>query len=206
LSALLGSPELLVERVAAVRLALGGDAVERRAAASVAHLGLTARLVSPLVGAAVLGQQVLRLDPEAVWWRPVLGGPLPLAARVSVLEGVPYAIDLAAALASELSTGPVGALVELTATLSVSRQVLWGNVASAVNGAVATVVRARPDLAAVAVGLGQQLLSGPLLTRTSTGRVAAGFRRRSCCLIYRVSPGKPQPACGDCILNHKGVT
>ena len=110
---------------------------------------------------------------------------------------------------SELTTGPVGDLVELSASLSVSRTVLWGNVASAVNGAVVMVGRSRPDLAGPAATLGRQLLeTAPLLgtsTGTSTGAIGGAmggdFRRLSCCLIYRVGGPGPRAVCGDCVLS-----
>ena len=54
LSVLLDSPAALTERVLAVRAALGGERVEVRTAVSVAQLGLVARLISPMIGVAVL--------------------------------------------------------------------------------------------------------------------------------------------------------
>ncbi|BBA95315.1 hypothetical protein RVR_130 [Actinacidiphila reveromycinica] len=73
-------------RVAAVREVLardGGqraDAVEERVAASVAHLGLVARLLSPYLALAVLyGRVPERVRLRDLRWRPVLGGPYPLA-------------------------------------------------------------------------------------------------------------------------------
>ena len=38
-----------------------------------------------------------------------------------------------------------------------------------------------------------------LLTLDFQGRPLRGFRRRNCCLIYRLSPGRPA-YCGDCVL------
>ena len=76
---------LLAERAAGVRAylaAAGGqppEAVEPRVAASVAHLGLAARLVSPALAAAVLHGRPLGCDLGAVRWQPALGGPVPLS-------------------------------------------------------------------------------------------------------------------------------
>ena len=62
-------------------------AVEFRVAASVTHLGVAARLISPALGMAVLLGRVPRMDPAEVYWQPVLGGPLPLSLPASALAG-----------------------------------------------------------------------------------------------------------------------
>ena len=38
------------------------------------------------------------------------------------------------------------------------------------------------------------------LTGFWDGEPGAGFRRRNCCLIYRLAPSAPAVVCGDCIL------
>jgi ferric iron reductase protein FhuF len=43
------------------------------------------------------------------------------------------------------------------------------------------------------------MLQYPPLTGTYQGRPLQGFRRRNCCLIYRLSPSAPA-YCGDCVL------
>jgi hypothetical protein len=53
--------------------------VTERVAASIVSLGLASRLVSPPLGAAVLGGVVPYLTLDNLWWRPVDGGPVPLA-------------------------------------------------------------------------------------------------------------------------------
>lgn len=203
LADLLATPEPLAQRASAIGDALGGSAVERRTAVSVAHLGLVARLVSPVIGAALLDGRVLELEPAQVWWQPQLGGAMPLLLGDPVLAGLPYGGPVALAVGEFVASGATARLVELAASMSVSRRVLWGNVASAVNGAVTMAARARPDLARQAVSLGQGLLGQPVLSATSTGVVASDFRRRSCCLLYRVAPSGPGTAkalCGDCVL------
>ena len=91
LSTLLDSPDDLRQRIAEVRCALAADrppdAVEFRVAASVTHLGVAARLISPVLGTAVLLGRVPRMDPAEVHWQPVLGGPLPLSVPASALAG-----------------------------------------------------------------------------------------------------------------------
>jgi ferric iron reductase protein FhuF len=83
--------------------------------------------------------------------------------------------------------------------MSVSPRVLWGNVASAVNGAAAMIAATRPDLAGPAAETASAMLANPALTGTFQGRPLRGFRRRNCCLIYRLSPERPA-YCGDCVL------
>jgi ferric iron reductase protein FhuF len=83
--------------------------------------------------------------------------------------------------------------------MAVSRQVLWGNVASAVNGAATMIAAARPELTGAAAEAATSMLDYPALARTYQGRPLTGFRRRNCCLIYRLSPAAPA-YCGDCVL------
>ncbi|MFI7589282.1 (2Fe-2S)-binding protein [Spongisporangium articulatum] len=199
---------LLEERVEAVRAALAGlgnravDDVPVRVAGSVLHLGLAARLVSPVLGAATLTGVAPRLDPETWWWQPVLGGPVP----VSLADGpdVPVAEAVTAVL-----TGPLEVLREALATRpvpgNVPSTVLRGNVASAVNGAYGQVVARRPDLEPAARAVAARFLAHPGLAGTGTGECGPEFRRRSCCLIYRLAPGgaavRGRAAyCGDCVL------
>jgi FhuF 2Fe-2S C-terminal domain len=207
LSTLLDSPEDLQQRIAEVRAALAAgrppDAVEFRVAASVTHLGVAARLISPALGTAVLLGRRLRMDPAEVAWQPVLGGPLPLSLPASALTGPGDQLgagQLASELRQGLLNGPVRALTGLTATMSVSPIVLQGNIASAVNAAAAMIATARPGLASRAGTIRSAVLSAPELAGTWTSS-AAGFRRRSCCLIYRAAPAATSAVCGDCILN-----
>ncbi|MFI0240565.1 (2Fe-2S)-binding protein [Streptomyces sp. NPDC016845] len=165
---------------------------EKRIGWSVAHLGLAARLWSPLLACTVVhgivpdlnnlewadGSSAIRLRGSATG-RPVDRLPDPAQA---VYEQV---------------AGPLAGL-ESTFDVKVAPRLLDGNVASALVGSAAVLLRARPD-------------TGPALTRLThallgTGRlVATGdvtgpeltFRRRSCCLYYR-APGGGK--CGDCCL------
>jgi hypothetical protein len=177
--------------------------VEFRVAASVTHLGVAARLISPALGMAVLLGRVPRMDPAEVYWQPVLGGPLPLSLPASALAGhgdQPGTGQLAGELRRSVLNGPVRALTGVTAAMSVSPIVLQGNIASAVNAAAAMIARARPDLTSQAAAVRRALLSAPELAGTWTSS-AAGFRRRSCCLIYRAAPSAAAAVCGDCILS-----
>ncbi len=157
-----------------------GRPVEFRVAASTGHLALVARLICPAFGAELLGHH---LDLTQARWQPVTEGVMPLSLPTGAI-GV--AGDISALL-----TGPIRTLTELTAGMSVSSKVLWGNVSSAVNGAVMGACRARPDLAARSMALGRSLGTAP----------GPDFRRTSCCLIYRIAPpGDSAIFCGDCVL------
>ncbi|GAA3997043.1 hypothetical protein GCM10022384_50230 [Streptomyces marokkonensis] len=79
---------------------------------------------------------------------------------------------------------------------------MWGNAASALAGAGRELDgwarrHGRGDTAARARSLTAGLLAHPLLTGTGT-LTGTAFRRRSCCLYYRV-PGAG--VCGDCCFS-----
>jgi hypothetical protein len=189
----LDDPTGLAGRVADVRahLAAGGGAVSVRVAASVTHLGLTARLVSPALAVAVRTGRFLTLRPDELWWQPALGGAFPLSM-------VPRAADTPAELLDRLSR-----LVARTRAFSVSERTLWGNVASAINGAATMLGAARPELAAGASAVAATLLDLPPLRATAFRRPDGRFVRRSCCLIYRAAPTGRTAVCGDCVLTAK---
>ena len=183
----------LATRVDAVRTALAHRAgkrpadVEIRVAASVAHLGLIARLLAPAIGAVTLGHSPGSLSLDDLWWQDQLGGPYPL----SVAPGP----------ATEVcGAGP--AVEAITAAIAeryaVSHRVLWGNVGSAANSAAQLISTARTDLTSTAHAAADAILTD---ARIDGGVLRAGpvFRRRSCCLIYRIADDR-SATCGDCIL------
>lgn len=182
----------LRERISYVRGALGDP--EPRVAASIAFQGIAAVIVSPPFAAAALHSVVPALGPSDLHWRPMAGGPFPLWTGPVPLRPVP-------ALAG-LYDEHLPALVDATrAVVPVSAKVLWGNVASVVAGAASMIARARPEAGGRAFEVAAELLgTGPL---AGTGDLLAGrsFRRRSCCLFYRVPGGG---TCGDCILTGPG--
>ena len=106
--------------------------------------------------------------------------------------------ELAAELAGLLG-GPVGLVTDAIAAMSVSRTVLRGNVASAVHGAATVIGTARPGLAGRAADLSAALLASPPLAGAGTV-TAGGFRRGSCCLIYRAAQPPAGAYCADCVL------
>lgn len=208
MAAALVDDDVLVDRVRRVRRALTASApaeVEARVAASVTHLGLTARLVAPALGAAVTGASI-SLQPEHVWWRDELGGPFPLSVvLLGAVDANPGAAD-ANPGAVEAEYGAVdvdlGAVGELSAWFArrypLSTRVLGGNVASAINSAARMIGMAVPDLADPALLHADRFLAHPDI---EDGLLRSGptFKRRSCCLIYRVS-GDRTAVCGDCVL------
>lgn len=177
-----------IERVRAALAASGGrspDRVEWRVAVSVAHLGLVARLIAPAVGATALGSP-LPLDAASWWWQDELGGPFPVSASNRSGDlGIPGSAVEAITLACLRDHGA-------------SPRVLWGNVASAANSAATMIGRARPDLTEATRSAADAFLADE---RVEDGalRVGPGFRRRSCCLIYRLT-GSTAAVCGDCVL------
>ena len=199
-------PAVTAARIQAIRVGIaerGRLAVEdvpHRAAASLAHLGLVSRLLSPSLGAALLGGVVPDLD--GLYWRDVLG-PVPLTLPdprgTSVDAGDPEAVAMA--VGDQLANGPVARLgAAIGAAGQVSSRVLWGNVASAAAGAVRMLAAASPAHAEVAFAVGRRLVARDPLTGTGAfaGPAGAGaFRRRTCCLYYKVPGGG---YCGDCVL------
>lgn len=108
-----------------------------RAAASVDFLGVSARLLSPVLAALATGGTAPVLTLTNVWWRPAVPGPMRLAAT---------ATDHTASLSDAVVAPVVVPLVAAYATtFALSRKVLWGNVGSALNGAAAALGRGRAD-------------------------------------------------------------
>jgi hypothetical protein len=203
LGELISTPGVLAARIGDVRARLAAaagcpaDGVEFRVAASVAQLGLCARLLSPVLGAAAAGW-ALSVDTAQARWVPALGGPFRLSLPAEAAEEAPAGGPSGTAPLILLA-GPVRQLVEAVAALAVSPQVLWGNVAAAASGAATMIAAARPDLAAAAAEAAAAVLRYPALAGTHRGS-PAGFRRRNCCLIYRLSPDGADRYCGDCVL------
>jgi hypothetical protein len=189
-------------RIDATRAALASRAgrpaeeIELRVAASVTHLGLVARLIAPPMAAAATGHR-LGIQPGEIWWQDTLGGPVPLSvaapSRVVAAHGPLEAQTLLDEVIAPLTA-------QTRRLIDVSSQVLWGNVASAINGAAAQVAVRRPDLSRASWATAAALFASPLLSRERQSPGPA-FRRSSCCLIYRISAGDNRAVCGDCILD-----
>ena len=183
------------------------DAIDARAAMSLAHLNLVARLLSPPLAAAAVAGYVPPFALENLRWQPVLGGAAPLA-YVPPAESDGDTDDLVDAFVANVGDSAIIRLTHAVATLAearggISEQVLDGNVASALVTATRLIGDACSESAARrAVELRDGLLATPWLTETFD---LDRSRRRSCCLYYRAVQ---MPAgvvdvssiCGDCVL------
>ena len=194
---------VLDQRVDQVADQLGG--VPRRIAASLLSLSVAARVTALVLGAGTLHGVVPRLH-DRLQWRPWSGGPVPLwIERPEALAADPAGPgDLALRAARELDATLSPLLDAIGAQASVSAQVLWGNVASSLAGALRMLLTQRPDSSSGALALAVGILGHPPLT--GLGEVVEepshptgfGFARRTCCLFYRVPGGG---TCADCVLN-----
>lgn len=202
-----GDTAPLSARVDRVAARLG--ATERRIAASVAQLGLAARLWSIALGSAALRGEVPDLDPARLLWDPLgsspddlrLPGPRPFATAEG---GAGAAVgDLAASVRDVVQYGHLVPLAAaLRADCRISAGLLWGNAGSALAGAVRELGAwsrrsGRPEAGERAAAIGEALFAHPDL-RTTGVSWNGTFRRRSCCLYYRCPSGG---LCGDCVFD-----
>lgn len=192
----------LQQRITDVRATLaaapGAPDVDRRVAASLTHLGLVARLLSPVLGAALLCGALPVAAPEQVHLKLSGANPLPLA--LPAARTVPVAGPGALADALDRSwlipaVQPLSA--EVAARTGLSAQVLDGNTISAIAGALGMAAAAAPELTTLAAATLDAMLEDGTLAGTGARRGDGSFVRRSCCLFYRL-PGAR--TCGDCIL------
>lgn len=198
--------EAVTERVEAARQSLSDRTrlpiteIEERATASIVFLGLAARLVGPAMACAVLADRIPDLRLDHLWWKPIAGGPWPIARSTPPDSAPPASPGLAAELNARILTPIVTPVLEsFAAAYAISSQVMWGNVASSLGGALTMIAAAHPDRTEAAVQLFQDLLDRGSLQGTGDLDLARrAFRRRSCCLFYRV-PGAG--ICGDCVLD-----
>jgi hypothetical protein len=190
----LTDPSVVADRVRAARdtlvamTGLAPDALPDRVIASITFLGLASRLVSPPLAAFVLSGDRPLPRPDQLWWKPVAGGPIPMA-----YSGLDGAGDL---------VGPV--LQTFAERFALSRKVLWGNVASAVAGAAGMLATVRPDRAEAAGRECERILAGTpelagmgALVRPDPASPRRFLVRHNCCLYYRIPGGG---YCGDCVL------
>ncbi|MFF7177461.1 (2Fe-2S)-binding protein [Streptomyces sp. NPDC008121] len=174
---------------------------ERRVAASLAHLGLAARLWSVALGPAVLHGRFPDLDPREVHWDGTATSPDDLwwsgtATRPGTVEELREAV---------LEAHLVPLAHAFRADGRISPRLLWGNAGSALAGALRELVRwaraqGRPDAGERAAALVSGLFAHPDLARTVRG---PALRRTTCCLYYRSPNGG---LCGDCVFEHPPVT
>jgi FhuF 2Fe-2S C-terminal domain len=183
-------PQPLRDRIAHVRRVLGSD---DRVAASITFQGLAALVLSAPLASVVLRGVLPDLTPDTLHWRPSAGGPWPLWCPAPRLRDPG---ELAAQIEENLS--PLVAAVR--AEVSISERLLWGSVGSSVAGGKRLIGAEHPEAAGraaeVAEGLLVGRLAGDLLPAVGPDH-SWTFRRRSCCLYYKVRDGG---LCGDCVL------
>ncbi|MGF1427567.1 (2Fe-2S)-binding protein [Kitasatospora sp. LaBMicrA B282] len=168
---------------------------EPRLAASTLQLGLAARFWSVAIGAALLGDALPDLDPDTThWWQPAEG---PLELWVPHPATRPPRPATAEELHRQVVTGvlaPLGAA--LRTVTPVAEPLLWGNAASALLGTLRVLPTRLGARRAVAAELAGHLLARAPLAGALEG--PPGFKRRSCCLFYRIPGGG---LCGDCTFS-----
>lgn len=188
--------DVLDARIDAVAGQLGAS---RRVAGSLLGLSVSARITGLVLGAAALHGLVPRLH-DRLHWRPWSGGPAPL--WVETPEATPHD-DLGATATAEIERTLQPVLSAIGQQAAVSDQVLWGNVASSVGGALRMILTDRPGTAGRAIQVARAVVGNPPLAGLGEfgpepgHPTGVGFRRRTCCLFYRVPGGG---TCGDCVL------
>ncbi|WP_262386745.1 (2Fe-2S)-binding protein [Streptomyces sp. TRM49041] len=169
---------------------------EYRVAASIAQLGLAARLWSVTLGAAALYGVFPEVTPASLRWDPALSTPDDLWwAGSATRPGTPEALREVVQYGHLVPLGEA-----LRAAGPVSARLLWGNAGSALGGAVRELTswarsHGRPDVAERAAALAAALLDHPDLSGTLQ---LPTLRRRTCCLYYRCPGGG---LCGDCVFD-----
>ncbi|MGV9249901.1 (2Fe-2S)-binding protein [Streptomyces sp. NPDC003697] len=168
---------------------------EPRVAASVAHQGLAARLWSAALGCAALYGRVPDLDAGLLGWDP--DGSAPDDLWLAEVRPLPADAETLARVVLDGHLAPLAAAV--CARHRIAPALLWGNAASALAAAARLLERwalgsGHAGAGAHARDLSARLLAHPRLAATGT-LTRGGFRRRSCCLYYRVPGGG---VCGDC--------
>ncbi|MFE9450792.1 (2Fe-2S)-binding protein [Streptomyces sp. NPDC006739] len=183
----------LAARVRTVADRIG--APEPRVAASVAHQALAARLWSVALGCAALHGRLPDLDPGLLRWDPDATAPDDL--WLTEVRRPPAG---ARTLADAVLHGHLEPLGEsLRARYGIAAGLLRGNAASALAATARELdrwarVNRRTEVAERARARTAELFAHPLLRTTGT-RAGLAFRRRSCCLYYRVPGGG---VCADC--------
>lgn len=189
LAALVGDAALLRARVVRARVLLGTD--EDRVAASWVFSTIAARLVAPVIGAAVLAGRIPELR-----WRAWGDGLVPLR----VVGESPVAGEPAVAVHAALA-GPLATLADsVGARTRVAPGLLRGEAAVVVGKVTGALVRGRPEAAAAVGTVAGHLLARAPLAGAAGVEVVGGLPlvvRRSCCLAYRVPGGH---TCADCPL------
>jgi hypothetical protein len=161
-----------------------------RIGASLVHLGHAARLWSPVLACALVHGVV----PDLTDLQRADGG-----AQLRMPEPVGEAVDSPSAdllyrIVAQQHMEPLAAGLRV----KLAHALLAGNIASALVGASRALLSVRPDLRRPTVRITNSLLDTGILA--GSGMITSphlDFRRRSCCLFYRI-PGTS--VCGDCVF------
>lgn len=160
---------------------------ERRVAASILFQEFAARLWSPALGSIALGRPPPDLSAERLGW---LDDPFSLN----------LTHDASGTEASAIVDGHLRPMVRAMASSpGVAADLLWGNAASALTGTM-TVLRINGKETETAKSTARELLAIEPLRSAGFLDDDGNYRRRSCCLYYRVPGGG---LCGDCCLTRK---
>jgi ferric iron reductase protein FhuF len=175
---------------------------ERRVAASLVVLGYSVRLVGPTVAVLLADGLLIDARPAAVRYSFAAGQGFRLALAAGTEGWLGDDVEvLADRWRAEVIDDHLGAIVDaVRADTPVAAGLLWGNVASGLIGALGSLARAgavAPDRCAdfAMTALADGVLAGSGLVHLHGDRLT--FRRRSCCLYYRLPGGG---YCADCPL------
>ncbi|BBG04730.1 MULTISPECIES: (2Fe-2S)-binding protein [Pseudonocardia] len=198
-TALLGE---LDERIERTRVALDAHGrLGRRIAASITAQGLAAKLVSGPVAAMAMHDVAVDTTRATVWWSATPAGdvvaldPVRFVPSRDTVARFPVVDEILVPLVEAIHDG-----------FGVSPTVLWGNVASSVAGAKRVLDIQRPDLARQVADAAADMLAHPRLSEEGERRDPVApdqlwtYRRRSCCLYYRLPGGN---VCADCVLQNR---
>ncbi len=172
---------------------------ELRVGASLVHLGHAACLWSPVLACA-LGHGVVPdlADLQRADDRAQLRMPEPVGEPVGEPVDSPSP-DLLYRVVVQDHMEPLAAGLPV----KLAPGLLSGNIASALVGAARALLSVRPDLRESIIGITNSLLDTGELA--GSGVITSGdlaFRRRSCCLFYRIPGGS---LCGDCALDEPSL-
>ena len=194
----------VAERISSAASRLGTQ--DRRVAASILFQGIAARLWSPVLGCLATVGIVPDLPAPTQWQLRDDGGGELCVPHPGGWIATEDADDVAALVERIVIRNVLQPLAEeFRAAQPIACGLLWGNVASALVGTLRVLQRGAADNRAaddpLTVAVVLRLLDAPPLAGTAalgTSGKLDDFRRRSCCLYYRIPHGG---RCGDCALD-----
>jgi len=145
-----------------------GCDIEQRVAASMTQLGLTARLLSPVLAVACTTGVVLDVQLHDLRWQDELGGAFPLSLGINNAPKQPtLTASCAVAVAfCDFLRGPIAELITTVGLVRpVSPMIMWGNVASVVDSAITLIRTHRSDLDSTARAIAQAMFSATPASR-----------------------------------------